>query len=256
MNRLFVAYLLVVCGICTSCDKLSTIYGTNVRVIFNPLKIYELDTDKVALEPTGSPKLTDGEFFYGLHITGNTTNVELTTLEGSVKDYEGRDIGDATSAQKAYANTIYPRVRDVKKAWVVEHGANVPARFCFMYIDGIPTITANRDCFGLPAGSDLGSFFYLKQSGLIKRGDGFSVNMVETTATFREFFCQDAVVPIDMGLWSEEIVSDASQVEITITLPVRVERFWTYAMRLETWGKNIEVEYSDKVFSVTIPVRK
>lgn len=255
MNRIFIVSLLIGCSLVLSCDKLSPIYGTDVRVQFNPLKIYEIDVDKAELETTGTPKVMDGRRFYSLHMKGGVINAELASLEGSVKDYEGRTIGDATSAQKAYAHTVYPRVRDVKKSWVIEHNADVPARFCYMYVNGVPTITAKSDCFGLPAGNDLSKYFYLRQSGLIRRDVGFSINMFDgTDIPFCEFFCQDALIPIDIGLWSAEIVSDAPDIEITISLPVRVEYFWTYALRKETWGqeKEIAVEYSNVVIRCQI----
>ena len=257
MNRISFASILLVCSIVMSCDKLTPIYDTDIRVLFNPLRIYEVDADKAALELTTPSKLVEGERLYSLHLKGDIVNSELAGLESSVKDYEGSNIGNTTSAQKAYATTIYPRVRDVKKAWVTEHNADVPAYFCYMFINGIPTITANMDCFGLPAGSDLSSCFYLKQSGLVKNGNGFSVKMAgEGNISFSDYFCHDAMIPIYIHLYSDELDDDISETEITITLPVKVENFWTYALLFETWGKAINLEYSDKVFSLTIPVSK
>lgn len=235
MKRIFLAGVLFVCGLVSSCDKLSPIYGTDIRVLFNPLKIYEIDPEKASWKVTGS-HLKEGKRFYSLQMTGLAAYPELATLEGSVKDYEGRDIGNATTAQKAYSHTVYPRVRDVKKAWVVEHNADIPAYFYYMYIKGAPTITADQTLWGLPAGSDLGESFYLKQSGLIRQGEGFFVKKApDAGIPFREFFCQNALIPKEFNLCSEDPLSDAAggtSIEITISLPVQIEYFWTYAMQL------------------------
>lgn len=245
-----------------SCTKTYKLYGTDVRGYDSPLRIVEINASEATFhERSGQNaiQLEDGNLRMSLGIDGDYIDSDLAGLEGMYID-DDRTLGNKTIHDQAYARTIYPRVKEIKKAWVVEHNAYRPATFYYMYISGVPSIVADRDCFGISAGSDLGNHFYIDGSGLINADGVFHLNMPQKNSplTFHEFFCDNALLTKYLIISAEGLnkyIPSGEEMNLTITLPYKGENFWTYALALEREHGDESISYTEGRLELVVTVR-
>lgn len=260
-TRLFTLVSLAILST-VSCTKLYKLYGTDVRGYDSPLRIVEINASEATFHETSgqnSLQLKDGNLRINLQIDGSYINSDLAELECRyIEDI--RTLGKDRICDQAYARTIYPRVKEIKKAWVVEHNAYRPDTFYYMYLSGVPSIIADRDCFGVSAGGDLGNYFYIDGSGLINTDGGFHLNMPQENSplTFHEYFCKNALLAKYIIVSAEGLnkyIPSGEEMNLTITLPYKGENFWTYALALEREHGDESISYTEGRLELVVTVR-
>lgn len=120
------------------------------------------------------------------------------------------------------------------------------AGFVSAYIRGVPSIVADKELFGLPAGSDLSEWFLFRDYNII----GISgvnlemterAGMVEEYLTSSEYFTEDKMMPLALNIRIKEIPDeiscdnlharqngDDSVIKVTIKIPVTIEAYWAW----------------------------
>ena len=148
------------------------------------------------------------------------------------------------------------------------------ARFISGFVQGAPSVTANRVLFGQPAGSDLSEWVRFGDGNIISVF-GTEYRMVEKgdvgeeSISAQEFFTMDRLLPFIIVIRLPEIpdeiepdtvwgkhLSEDELIRLTITVPVRYERYWEWCKALYSNPDAVE-EFVDQELRIVVPfVRK
>ena len=148
------------------------------------------------------------------------------------------------------------------------------ARFISGFVHGTPSVTANKVLFGQPAGSDLSEW--------VRFGDGNIISVFGTeyrmtekgdvgkeSISAREFFTMDRLLPLVIVIrlpeipdeiepetvWGKRLTED-ELIRLTITVPVRYERYWEWCKALYSNPDAVE-EFEDRDLRIVVPfIRK
>lgn len=229
----------------------SSIIGSNSIEFF----VRPTELEWMNLNPSG----TDRVLYY------STADRKLLSAASSVEAFAYERILDREQVLernfKDYCHRL-GRERDVMAS----------SGFVSAYIRGIPSISANGDLFGQPAGVDLSSWFTFRDQNIIGLwGTDFTMSeqadMVDVYQTVAEFFVQDKMLPLQLNICMEHIPDeiDVSQhpkndgddvIKVFITIPVTFERYWDWCKALYT-NPQAEEEFADGEIRIAIPfIRK
>ena len=143
------------------------------------------------------------------------------------------------------------------------------ATFIYAYVQGIPSITADGEFFGQPAGTDLSEWFCFRDRNLIsvsgreykmeRKKDRFAYESAST------YFTKDKILPLVLNVGITSLPDNLSYtgrvagddvLHVTISIPVRFERYWEWCKALFTNPEATE-EFTDTNIQFTIPfIRK
>lgn len=155
-----------------------------------------------------------------------------------------------------------------------ENDIMASAEFVSAYIGGIPSISADGELFGQPAGTDLSSWFTFRDQNIIGLlGTDLTMlelaDRVDVYQTAAEFFVQDKMFPLQLDLRLESIPNEITLEElpviryvgddvitVTISIPVTFERYWDWCKALYT-NPQAEEKFADGEIRIAIPfIRK
>lgn len=141
------------------------------------------------------------------------------------------------------------------------------------YVKDVPTITADGVLFGQPAGADLSDWFVFGDYNIVEV-DGMDYKMTERAGirdqyqTPAEFFTTDKMLPFAIRVSTvglpEEVTFDLlpeiryvgdDVITVTISIPVRFERYWDWCKKLYSNPDALEQFVSGKV-TIRIPFIK
>ena len=145
------------------------------------------------------------------------------------------------------------------------------ARFISGFVHGTPSVTANRVLFGQPAGSDLSEWVRFGDGNIISVY-GTEYRMVEKGNVGKEsipaqdFFTMDRLLPLVIVIrlpeipdeiepdtvWGKQLQED-ELIRLTITVPVRYERYWEWCKALYSNPDAVEA-FEDRELRVVIPL--
>ena len=148
------------------------------------------------------------------------------------------------------------------------------ARFISGFVNGAPSVTANKVLFGQPAGSDLSEW--------VRFGDGNIISVFGTeyrmeekgvvgkeSLSAQDFFIMDRLLPLVIVIrlpvipdevepdtvWGKHLTED-ELIRLTITVPVRYERYWEWCKALCSDPDAVET-FEDRDLRIVIPfIRK
>ena len=148
------------------------------------------------------------------------------------------------------------------------------ARFISGFVNGAPSVTANKVLFGQPAGSDLSEWVRFGDGNIISVY-GTEYRMVEKedvgkeSLSAQEFFTMDRLLPFVIVIRLPEIpdevepdtvwgkqLEEEELIRLTITVPVRYERYWEWCKALCSDPDAVEA-FEDRDLRIVIPfIRK
>lgn len=141
----------------------------------------------------------------------------------------------------------------------------IHAGFIYAYFQGVPTITADGDFFGQPAGTDLSEWFRFRDGNLIDViGQGYKMEKKGDRHEYQEvaeYFTKDKMSPMVIKLGITALPDDLSYtgrvvgddiVHVNISIPVRIERYWEWCKALYSNPEATET-ITDTSLRLTIP---
>lgn len=182
----------------------------------------------------------------------------------------------ATEAEAFAYERIMERTRQIRERyvlyrdqWAQSKGMDprearlLHAAFVYAYSQGVPSITADGELFGQPAGTDLSGWFWFNDANII-RVTGMDHVMTakgEENQTAAEYFTQDRMLPLTLCVGIPDLPEDitytgrvtgADVVTVTISIPVRFERYWEWCKELFTNPEATE-EFTSTNIRFTLP---
>ena len=145
------------------------------------------------------------------------------------------------------------------------------ARFISGFVHCTPSVTANSVLFGQPAGSDLSEWVRFGDGNIISVY-GTEYRMVEKGHVGKEsipaqdFFTMDRLLPLVIvirlpeipdeiepdTIWGKQLQED-ELIRLTITVPVRYERYWEWCKALYSNPDAVEA-FEDRELRIVIPL--
>jgi hypothetical protein len=254
------------------------IYGCSINGV-SPSGIYDniemkVDKDANSFYVTAAPH----EFNYAAESEAAIDALYVAASGGSLPK-------KASAAEKFAFERITERNRMLEEQFIqyrdrligpepVADRATPHARFISGFVHGTPSVTANKVLFGQPAGSDLSEWVRFGDGNIISVF-GTEYRMVEKgdvdkeSISAQEFFTMDRLLPLVIVIrlpeipdeiepetvWGKRLTED-ELVRLTITVPVRYERYWEWCKALYSNPDAVE-QFEDRDLRIVVPfVRK
>lgn len=277
MKRLLSIILLLCIVVLNSCrpDPLKNtqffaIYGNSISGKFD-IHDYHINSNLNTLEFYARPSEID---YINLDPIGTDRILHFSTL--------GRKLMRSASPEETFAferilereQATESKYQDYCHRLGRDNDTMASAEFVSAYIRGIPSISADGELFGQPAGTDLSNWFTFRDQNIIDLW-GTDLSMSEQAdkadvyQTPAEFFVQGKMFPLTLHLRLKSIPDEITLEElpviryvgddvitVTISIPVTFERYWDWCKALYT-NPLAEEKFSDGEIRIAVPfIRK
>lgn len=249
----------------TSCSKEGDLYK-------NKLIVYDADDSGFTLSQVGLPtySLDKNHITFRIKGEGKAVDDELATIETEYGRVHSGNLGGVVSKDKIsfYEAKIFPRVKSINEAF---SDASFPRNDVLTYGDGcyyyaymrsVPSVVADKELFGRPAGTELNDLMYLYgQPAIRKEGEGFKMDYDVINdmlmMPLRDCLTSGTLLPYCMDLVSTsfpEELKNHESVHLTVSISVTFEHFWEYMLAKEK-DENASLRVVDKDMTITVELQ-
>ena len=248
-----------------SCSKDGGLYD-------NKLVITDVVDSGFALSQVGLPtySLDKDHITFRIKGEGKAVDDELATIETEYGRVHTRNLGGVVSKDKIsfYEAKIFPRVKSINEAF---SDASFPRNDVWTYGDGyyyyaymrsVPSVVADKELFGRPAGTELNDLMYLYgQPAIRKEGEGFKMDYDVINdmlmMPLRDCLTSGTLLPYCMDFVSTsfpEELKNHESVHLTVSISVTFEHFWEYMLAKEK-DENASLRVVDKDMTITVELQ-